>query len=471
MFVLVIKLSIHTPSDKISLSFYTSVCLCHNMDLKLPLNKMIDLSPDPVCIVDTHGRFIFISATCERLLGYRQDELIGRNMIELVHPDDRARTLESAENIMEGRDLLSFENRYIRKDGRIIDILWSARWLEDEQVRLAVGHDITELKHSQRIQHALYQISEAAHRADSLATLCAQIHEIIHRLIPAANFFVALYEGEDNTIAFPYFVDEQQKNPEEIPLLPGTFIAEIINNGRALLVSPGKRGLLVASPELDYPEHTQWLGVPLVSQKGILGALVVQNYSDNLRYTHEDKDLLQFVSTQISDAIERKRTEVLLQHLASHDALTDLPNRALFHDRFDMALKRARRDNEGLALLYIDLDNFKQVNDTYGHKTGDGLLKELSRRLQRCVRETDTISRRGGDEFTVLLSNFRGENVTDNIIEKIHAAISVPYKLGDKTLQVSASIGTAIYPDHGIDMEQLFDHADKNMYAVKNQAG
>lgn len=422
------------------------------------LTNLMDLLVDTICVVDEEGRYVFISAACSDLLGYMPEELIGRNMIELVHPDDRERTLQAAANVMRGQPHIHFENRYVRKDGCIIDIMWSARWLESERLRLAVARDVKVLRHAARVHSALYRISEAAHSADGLFALYQHIQRIIGELLPADNFFVALYDETDDMLSFPYFVDEREPEPEPHPPGSGTPIARVIQSGEALLTGTGT-GSAPAT----------WLGVPLISQNGVMGALVVQVYFDSKGYTDEDKNLLQFVSTQIAAAIERKQAETRLRRMARYDALTDLPNRALFQDRLDTAVKRAHRDCELLALLYLDVDKFKYINDNFGHQTGDLLLREVARRLVQCVRASDTVGRMGGDEFTVLLIDIREPACAEMIMGKIHAAIAAPFKLGEQTLTISASIGFAVYPENGGDREQLFRHADTSMYAVKRK--
>lgn len=136
-----------------------------------PSASLVDLLLDAICVVDRDGQFVFVSAACQSIFGYSAEEMIGRRVMDMVHPDDRARTLEAAREIMAGAHQPSFENRYLRKDGSIVHILWSARWSENEQVRIAVAHDISERKRSEALQHALYAISEAAHLADDLPAL------------------------------------------------------------------------------------------------------------------------------------------------------------------------------------------------------------------------------------------------------------------------------------------------------------
>lgn len=154
--------------------------------------------------------------------------------------------------------------------------------------------------------------------------------------------------------------------------------------------------------------------------------------------------------------------------LALYDALTGLPNRKLLDERLAVELVKARRDRSHVALLFIDLDKFKPVNDTYGHAYGDLLLKEVSRRLQSCMRESDTASRLGGDEFVALLSGVEDDEATLRVADKILNRITEPYEIAGHTFHISASIGAAVYPDDGSDGKSLIKSADMAMYTAKN---
>jgi len=433
---------------------------------QLLIPNVMDLLLDTVCVVDEAGRYVYVSASCERLLGYRQEELLGRNMIDLVHPDDRERTLEAAAEIMDGRSKTHFQNRYVRKDGRIVEIMWSARWSEEDRLRLAVARDITALRRAERMQAALYRISEAAHAADGLPALFEHIHRIVGELLPAENFCVVLYDRGDGTLSFPYCAGEQHPELQGHRPAAGTPIARVIESGEPVLATASADAGARTAPD---PQAGHWLGIPLVASQAVIGALVVHDRADERGYTGEDRELLQFVSTQIATAIERKRAEERLHHMARHDPLTDLPNRLLFHDRLDMALRRARRDGEFLALLYLDLNEFKEVNDTFGHEAGDQLLREIARRLTGCIRASDTAGRMGGDEFTVLMPNVSGQDCVPVVVEKIRDLLAQPFDLDGHTVAVSASIGSALYPVHGENRDQLFRHADAAMYADKGE--
>lgn len=169
------------------------------------------------------------------------------------------------------------------------------------------------------------------------------------------------------------------------------------------------------------------------------------------------------------DITDRKEMEEKVRHLAYHDPLTDLPNRTLFSDRLQHAMSIAKRNRDQLALMFIDLDKFKPVNDTLGHSVGDLLLKEVAQRIHGCLRESDTVGRIGGDEFVVLLPVIRTEYDAMEVAEKIRQALNRPFDLaGHKGLSISSSTGVAIYPDHGADEKELIKNADDAMYYAKS---
>jgi diguanylate cyclase (GGDEF)-like protein len=168
------------------------------------------------------------------------------------------------------------------------------------------------------------------------------------------------------------------------------------------------------------------------------------------------------------DITERKATEAMVHHMAHHDVLTDLPNRSLLTDRLQQALAYSRREIGKLAVLFVDLDRLKPVNDALGHDAGDELLKEAADRLRQVVpRKTDTVSRLGGDEFVVLLTRVNTDQDAATVAEKILGTLAQPFELPPHTIRISASIGIAVFPQHGGDVAQLLRHADAAMYCAK----
>lgn len=165
---------------------------------------------------------------------------------------------------------------------------------------------------------------------------------------------------------------------------------------------------------------------------------------------------------------ERKKMELKLKHLAEFDYLTQIPNRQLFSEHLKYAIVQAKRNNSCLALLFIDLDKFKEINDSYGHEVGDLLLKAVATRIKKQIRESDSIGRIGGDEFLVLLSNIENGDNAMKLAEQICSAIEQPFNLPNyPSLNISSSIGIALYPDHALNDKQLIKLADDAMYKVK----
>ena len=167
------------------------------------------------------------------------------------------------------------------------------------------------------------------------------------------------------------------------------------------------------------------------------------------------------------DMVRRKSYQMALYHSANFDKLTELPNRALFLDRLDQNLKQSERYQRKFALLFVDLDGFKSVNDTLGHDAGDALLTKTAERLHDCVREADTVARIGGDEFTVILSTIASVDDARTVAKKIIAALSKPFNIGDQKAQIGASIGISLFPENGTDTETLLKKADDAMYTAK----
>lgn len=167
------------------------------------------------------------------------------------------------------------------------------------------------------------------------------------------------------------------------------------------------------------------------------------------------------------DISGRKVAQQRLAYMAHHDPLTNLPNRSLFFDLVTQGLALARRNETIMALMYIDLDKFKPINDNYGHEAGDLVLQHVARRMSDCVRDSDSVARIGGDEFVVLLLDVGDEEAAVAVAEKIRTSLNQPFDVAGKMLSISSSIGIAIYPEHGSDADELARNADSAMYHAK----
>lgn len=429
-------------------------------------DKITDLLVDMICAVDAQGNYVFVNAASENLLGYAPEEMLGRNMLEFMHPDDRERTLANVRRVMGGEPHSDFQNRYIRRDGRVVDIMWSARWSAEDGLRLAVGRDVTALRRAARRQEAMYRISEAAQSTRDLPDLLREVHRFVGNLLPAERFLVALTEADGYRVRFPFFFDGEEKVQPSLVLKDEMLLTKVVRSGRGVIAN-STGSACEATGSSSGGAVRDWIGAPMISPGGLTGVVAIQRNAVEFGYSEEDLELLQFVATQIASALERKDHEARLRHMAHHDPLTNLPNRILFNDRLEVALCRARREREQLALLYLDLRDFKDVNDELGHAAGDDVLRETARRLKEALRESDTVARIGGDEFTALVSNIRGAGDVERIAAKLHEAVSAPLRLGDATRLLTVDIGAAIYPEHGESADELLRNADADMYHTK----
>ncbi len=209
---------------------------------------------------------------------------------------------------------------------------------------------------------------------------------------------------------------------------------------------------------------------PIMSHEGkVMGTFAL--YAKDVRAPAPVEMQMIDIATRIAGiAIERKHTEDSMRHMALHDALTGLPNRLLMEERLEQALLHARRDGRGVTVVFIDLDNFKLINDSLGHSAGDELLKTMAARMVKCVRSIDTVARLGGDEFVVILFDEHDNlPVIGQTLQAIQEAIAQPIRIGEQKLEVTCSMGVATYPENGTDIDSLLMNADAAMYAAKER--
>jgi len=208
------------------------------------------------------------------------------------------------------------------------------------------------------------------------------------------------------------------------------------------------------------------LVVPIMRGGNVMAILGVGNKPSD--YDEEDMNTVSVLADVAWEITRRKKAEEQIKHLATHDLLTDLPSLRLAKDRLSSALNLARRYKKGAAVMFIDLDGFKSVNDTLGHDVGDYVLKEVARRLLSSVRETDTVARVGGDEFLIIATEIQSPDNAAQIAEKVIRSVSQPIIINGRQATVGTSIGISLFPDHSEDMDNLIKLADEAMYKVKN---
>jgi diguanylate cyclase (GGDEF)-like protein len=274
-------------------------------------------------------------------------------------------------------------------------------------------------------------------------------------------------------------------------LKPGEGVAgRVLESGLPLLVDDydtwGGRAAAIASGVFS-----SVVGVPLSSGNGVTGVIGLAHVDRDHPFTDDHVTILARLAETASVALDNARlheqaqlelrhhrqAEAVLAHLAFHDRLTDLPNRAMFEEVLGTALARGRRNRHAVAVLYLDLDNFKVINDSLGHNAGDEMLRLLGARLRRVLRDSDSVARQGGDEFLLLLADLEGgdpqadptDAVTraEEVVERIRAQLAKPFRFNGTEIYVSASIGIAIFPFHAGDARTLLRYADVAMYASK----
>jgi diguanylate cyclase (GGDEF)-like protein len=377
----------------------------------------------------------------------------------------------------------------------------------DERTR-ELREQVLERERSERLQAALFRIAEQAGRSESIEVFYAEVHGIVSALLDARNFFIALLTRDGRELDFPYSVDERdQKRPRR--MLAKGLTEYVLATGQPLLAnSEDVLALVAEGAVLSFGTPSVcWLGVPLHLEGRVAGVIAVQSYTPDYLYTKRDQELLSFVSFHIAQALERRqaneslreayseleqrvasrtseladanrelldqisvreRMEHKLKHEAMHDTLTGLPNRSHLLGRMGMALSRFRYDPGQLfAVLFLDLDRFKVVNDSVGHLVGDELLKEAARRIGRCVRDPDMVARLGGDEFAIILDFIHTADDAVAVAERVIKSLAEPMRIAGKELYTSASIGIALVDGRYRSPEELLRDADVAMYRAK----
>lgn len=403
------------------------------------------------------------------MLGYTEKEIHELTLYDIVSVDRSV--VDSKIALLKERGQINVAHRqYLRKDGSVLDVEVRGSLISygGSEVCLVNITDLAERKKAQAIQSALYRISEVMSTAQDMQDFYSAIHNIFSELMYAKNFYIAMYDPETDMLSFPYYADEYDTPPAPTHLSKGC-TEYVLRTGQALLASAETFAELerIGEVELVGAPSVDWLGVPLKTSEKTLGVLVVQSYDEEIRFEEKDKEVLTFVSQHIASALERKQAAETIRHLAYHDSLTSLPNRMLFRDRFLHALALAHRKKEMLAMLFLDLDRFKKINDTLGHAAGDRLLQAVAERLKKTLREGDTIARLGGDEFMILLSGVKAVEDAAKVAEKILYAIRPSFMIDGHELHITTSIGISLYPYDGQDTDTLVKNADIALYRAK----
>lgn len=387
--------------------------------------------------LDKDGIIIQINDTELGWLGYTRDELTGKiKWIDIITPASQQTFRENFPLLKTQGFIRDFEIEIIRKDGSILIGLLTATAVYD------VGGDFV------KSRTTVFDITERK--------------RLEQKLVERETLFSAIFNQASSGIELidPVTLRFIEVNPAACRMLGYTH-EEFLR-------------LRLFDTQADLNEEAL---VAAVRQVEASGGMTMEN-----RHRSKNGDILDVeINSRFldlpsrrlligtwQDITERKRAESKIKYLAYHDQLTELPNRELFYDRLSQAISQAKRKHMRLALLFLDLDGFKAVNDSYGHEAGDGVLQTVARRLQACVRGVDTVARLGGDEFIIILSEVEKTEDVPGVAAKIIQKLEEPILLNDAhQCSIGASIGIAIYPEDGYEIDKLMSAADSAMYESK----
>jgi diguanylate cyclase (GGDEF)-like protein/PAS domain S-box-containing protein len=436
---------------------------------------------DLVALVDTDGRRIYNSPSYRTV--FNNDEIQpGSDSFQAIHPEDRERIKEIFRETVRTGVGRRTEFRFLLNDGGIRYIESEGRVIRDATGSVSkvvlVSRDISERKRAEqreRMEHAVTRVLAESE------TLAEAIPKIVQTICETLNW----------DCGARWSMDERQKaiGCVETWGIPNEAIGEFMAEVRKVTLQPTHHGLVrqvwVSGVPKWIPDVSRDEGfqrAQLAARAGLHGAFafpvlagtvtlgVLEFFSREIR--NPDPSLLQMVrviGSQIGQFMARKQAEENLLYVATHDTLTGLPNRYMFNQRFAHALNNAQRYRKSMALLFLDLDRFKFINDTLGHPFGDRVLTEVAGRLRLCLRESDTIARFGGDEFVALIEDFAAPGDIVSVAQKILHALRWPFLLEGETCHVTASIGIGLYPNDGADFASLLKSADIAAYRAKEQ--
>ncbi len=396
--------------------------------------KLLREFPNPIWRSGTDGKCDYFNKAWLDFTGRKLEQELGDGWAESIHPDDRDACLMAYREAFDRRQAFEIEYRLRRHDGEY-------RWLIDS------GAPYTDLD-------------------DNFAGYIGACYDITARKLAeekARKLSLVVEETGNSVIITDRNGIIEYVNPE-FSKVTGYVFEEAVGQ---------KPGMVKSG--LTAPEYYRDMWETMMSGEKWRGELLNRKKNGELFWEYEVISALKNEAGEIThfiavkeDVTERKHYESQILHQANHDALTQLPNRNLLQDRLAQALAYVRRHERGLAVLFIDLDYFKNINDSLGHNAGDSLLKLAAVRLAGCVRDGDTVSRQGGDEFAVILADVAAEEDVTLVTRKILHAMSEPFNVEGHELFVTCSIGIALYPKDGEDGQTLLKNADAALYRAKD---
>ncbi|MAD74734.1 MAG: hypothetical protein CML20_08085 [Rheinheimera sp.] len=408
--------------------------LQHNVaelqQLQLQQQQIMTNSADMICVVNRKGQFVEVSAACQKILGYQQNELLGKTFLDFVHVDDKAFSDKKFQQIINTDSFAeNVKNRYLHKDGRVVHLMWVANYVPRLGLVYAIARNVDDIVKAEQ-QLRLYK-----------------------RAVDATSSGIVIADLLESEQPVVYVNAAFEK-------LTGYQAREII----------GSNCRILQGAEQD-PVATNTIRQAIASKKEC--NVVLKNYRKDgslfwnqlflAPVPNEDNEVTHYIGVQ-TDVSAQKQYEQELAYNASHDLLTRLPNRALFEDILIHSCHMQLRRQQSLAVLFINLDGFKLINNTMGRGIGDEVLKQISQRIKSCIRLVDTLARFGGDEFVLLLTDSKD---VVSVAERILDIIATPLHLNHHEIHLSASIGISVSDTEKTEPEHLVQQADLAMYRAK----
>jgi diguanylate cyclase (GGDEF)-like protein len=376
------------------------------------------------------------------------------------------------------------------------------RTLELAAANRGLQQEVLERQRAERLQAALFQLAQLATADIDKGEFYKRVHAVVSKLLNAENFFIALVDKAAGSMAFVFVVDISGEPYLDRPLVRG-LSEHVLACGPLLVDRAGVLHLVqlgLVDIEAVGAQAECWLGVPLLVGDEVIGLVAVQSYVEDVVYHLADQELLTFAALQIANSIHRRRSAAALQqanaqleqrveertqelrqqiaqreqiqhqlkHQVMHDPLTGLPNRGFLRDRLDRVLALMQREpSRRCALLYLDVDRFKVINDSLGHLAGDAFLKAIAGRMQGCVREPDVVARLSGDEFAILLEDIEAPATATNVAARMLQVLGMPLQVAGRELEPSVSVGIACGDASYRSADELLRDADIALYRAK----
>jgi diguanylate cyclase (GGDEF)-like protein/PAS domain S-box-containing protein len=458
---------------------------------ELQYQTAIETAADGFCMVDMRGHFVEVNSAFVHLTGYSRDELRGMTLDNLNAAETPEQTVARMAAIKQSGSAV-FESYCQRKDGSIVPVrvsttysnLFGGRFFNFVTDLTEPRANAARLTRANRALNVLSRCNRIMHHAQSEEILLMDACKIT---VEEGGYYFAwvgyIKNDEGKSVRPVAHAGNENGYLETVDIT----WADDTERGFGPVGTAIRTGAPMFARDIrNDPSFAPWrdnaikrgyvsaIVLPLVVDGQTIGTLNI--YSAEAESFEDDElDLLTQLANDLAFGIESLRQKAenrvaweQIRRLAHYDMVTGLPNRALFFDRMKQALATAQREKKRMAVMFIDLDEFKEVNDTLGHNVGDLLLRAVGQRIQSCLRETDTAARFGGDEFLMLLPTIELPDNGMLVAEKVLNALAKPCAAGGHAITVSCSIGIAVYPDAGQDERTLLRHADNAMYEAKN---